>query len=81
MSMQNEMRRVKKTNLEYKARRLRGEIENLCGIIAHNLDCSLASPEQLPVEEIDGQWDELKTKWAELSVASAGIARLEEELS
>ena len=81
MSMQNEMRRVKKTNLEYKARRLRGEIEGLCRVIAGNLDCSLNSPEQLPVADIDGQWDELKGKWAELSVANAGIARLEEELS
>jgi len=81
MSMQNELRRVRRTNLDYQSRRLRQEIECLCRTISVNLDCGLLRPEQLPVEEIDGQWDELKTKWAALSVANAGIARLEEELS
>lgn len=80
MSMQNEMRRTKKTNLEYTARRLRKEIDSLSRLISVNLDCSLLKPEELPVGEIDGQWDELKAKWAELSVANAEIARLEEEL-
>lgn len=80
MSVLNEMRRTQKTNLEFKTRRLRGEIESLCRLIQFNLDCSLKKPEELPVEEVDSQWDELKSKWAELSVANAEIVRLEQEL-
>jgi hypothetical protein len=80
MSVQNEMRRTQKTNLEFKARRLRGEIDSLCRLIQINLDCSLKKPEELPVGEIDAQWDDLKSKWADLSVANAEIARLEQEL-
>jgi hypothetical protein len=81
MSVQNEMRRTQKTNLEFKAKRLRGEIDSLCRLIQINLDCSLKTPEELPVSEIDAQWDELKSKWADLSVANAEIARLESELT
>lgn len=80
MSLQNEMRRTQKVNIEYAARRLRGEIENLSRLICINLDCSLKTPEELPVEVVDIQWDELKSKWAELSVANAAISRLEAEL-
>lgn len=81
MSMQKEMRLVRKTNLEHNARRLRGEIESLAKIICINLDCSLCRPEELPVGEVDSQWDELKTKWGELAVATAEISRLEAELA
>lgn len=80
MSIQTGMRRVKLTNLEYTARRHRMEIENLCKTICINLDCSLTRPEALPVTEVDGQWDEVKNKWADLTVALAEIARLKEEL-
>lgn len=80
MSVQNEMRRVKKTNLEYRASRLRGEIDNLAGMIRINLDCSLHHPEDLPIGEADAQFDELKQKWGELAVALAEISRLNEEL-
>lgn len=81
MSLQNEMRRTALTNLEYKAKHLRGEIESLARIICVNLDCSLRKPEELPVDEIDSQWDDLKAKWAELVSAQAQIARLKEELA
>lgn len=80
MSLQNEMRRVKITNLEHTARRLRMEIENLSKTICINLDCSLRRPEELDIAVLDSQWDELKGKWADLSVALAEITRLEEEL-
>lgn len=80
MSLQNEMRRVRKTNLEFTARRLRGEIENLSRIICMNLDCSMKKPEDLPIGETDAQFDELKAKWGELGVALAEISRLKEEL-
>jgi hypothetical protein len=80
MSIQNEMRRMNKTNLEYKAKRLSGEIDNLARIICVNLDYSLHRPEDLPVSEIDNQWDELKSKWADLTIARSEIKRLEEEL-
>ncbi|PKN71212.1 MAG: hypothetical protein CVU54_01970 [Deltaproteobacteria bacterium HGW-Deltaproteobacteria-12] len=80
MSIQNEMRRVRITNLEHTARRLRMEIESLCKTICINLDCGLTKPESLPIDQVDSQWDELKTKWADLTVALAEIARLEEEL-
>lgn len=80
MSIQNEMRRTRKTNLEFRAKRLRGEIDGLCRLIQVNLDCSLAKPEDLPVGEIDSQWDELKSKWADLTVALEEIRRLDEEL-
>lgn len=80
MSLQNEMRRVKITNLEHTARRLRMEIESLCKTICINLDCGLTKPEALPIDQVDSQWDELKAKWADLSVSLAEIARLEEEL-
>jgi hypothetical protein len=80
MSIQNEMRRTQKTNLEYKAKRLRTEIENLARIICINLDCSLRKPDDLPIAEVDGQFDELKAKWGELAVSLAEISRLDEEL-
>lgn len=80
MSLQNEMRRVKLTNLMHKARALRMDIGVLSRTINVNLDTSLTPPENLPVETVDSQWDELKAKWAELNVAVADIKRLEEEL-
>lgn len=80
MSVQNEMRRTRKTNLEFAAKRLRGEIEALAKIICINLDCSLHHPEDLPIAEVDAQIDELKAKWASLAVALEEISRLEQEL-
>jgi hypothetical protein len=81
MSVQNEMRRVKKTNLEYTARRLRMEIETLTRTICVNLDTSLKRPEDLPIPEVDSQVDELKAKWAELIHANSEISAIEEALS
>ncbi|MGD0278106.1 MAG: hypothetical protein ABSC11_02240 [Smithella sp.] len=80
MSLQNELRRQQKTNFEFKAKRLRIEIENLARTICINLDCSLKRPEDLPVSEVDGQFDELKSKWSDLTVTLTEIKRLEEEL-
>lgn len=80
MSLHNELRRVKITNLEYTAKRLRGEIEKLAETISINLDCSLKHPEELQIDIVDNQFDELKSKWAELIGAQAEIKRLEEEL-
>jgi hypothetical protein len=80
MSLQNEMRRQQKVNFEFKAKRLRGEIENLARIICINLDCGLTRPEALPINEVDSQWDEMKNKWADLTIALAEIARLKAEL-
>jgi hypothetical protein len=80
MSVQNEMRRMRKTNLEYAAKRLRIEIENLTRLICVNLDCSLHHPEDLPIGEVDAQFDEIKIKWGELTVALNEISRLDEEL-
>ena len=81
MSVQNEMRRMRKTNLEYAAKRLRMEIENLAKVICVNLDCSLRHPEDLPIGEADAQFDELKQKWGELAVALNEISRLNAELT
>jgi len=75
------MRKTRKVNLEFVAKRLRGEIEALARVICINLDCSLQKPEGLPIAEVDSQFDELKSKWAELNTTLAEIARLEEELS
>ena len=80
MSIQNEMRRTQKTNLEYRAKRLRGEIERLAGLICINLDCSLNKPEELPVSDVDEQFDILKAKWGELVATNEEIRRLDEEL-
>jgi len=80
MSVQNELRRVRKTNLEHSAKRLRLEIESLAKTICINLDCGLMAPENLPISEADSQFDELKAKWAELTVAIEEIKRLDEEL-
>lgn len=80
MSIQNEMRRVRLTNLEYKTRRLRPEIESICRTICINLDCGLTKPEALPITLVDSQFDELKNKWADLSVTLEEIKRLEEDL-
>lgn len=80
MSLQNEMRRTQKTNLEHKAKRLRLDIESLSRTISINLDYSLKRPEDLPIGDIDSEWDELKEKWADLSVTLSEIARLEDEL-
>lgn len=81
MSIQNEMRRIKLTNLNYNAHKLRMDIGILARTISVNLDTSLMPPENLPVEIVDSQWDELKSKWVELNIAVAEIKRLEEELS
>lgn len=81
MSTQNAMRRVKLTNLEHKAKQLRVEIENLARTICINMDMGLNHPEDIQVEIIDSQWDQLKDKWAELTVALAENERLKEELS
>lgn len=80
MSLQNEMRRTRLTNLEHSAKRLRLEIEKLAETICINLDCGLQRPEDLGIDVLDSQWDELKAKWAELTVALAEIKRLEDEL-
>jgi hypothetical protein len=80
MSIQNEMRRVKKTNLEHTVRRMRMEIENLTRTICVNLDTSLTRAEDLPISDVDSQMDELKSKWAELNMAIGEISRLNEEL-
>lgn len=80
MSAQNEMRRVKRTNLEHAAKRLRGEIESLTRTICINLDTSLHRPEDLPVGEVDSQWDEVKAKWSELNQALASIDQINEDL-
>ncbi len=80
MSLQNELRRTSKVNLEYTAKRLRQEIGALCRLIAINLDCSLKEPEDLPIPEVDAQMDELKAKWSELRVTNEKIRRLDEEL-
>ncbi len=80
MSIQNEMRRVRLTNLNHNAHKLRLEIGELARVISLNLDTSLTRAENLPVETIDSQWDELKSKWAELTIALADIKRIEEEL-
>lgn len=81
MSLQNEMRRVQLTNLEHTAKRLRVEINDLCKTICINLDCGMTMPEDLPVESVDSQWDELKSKWADLTVTLAKIRMLKEELA
>ena len=81
MSLQNEMRRTSKTNLLFKAKRLRNEIDSLCRLIQVNLDCSMTRPEDLPIPEVDAQWDELKSKWGELAAAREEIRRLDEELN
>jgi hypothetical protein len=80
MSLHNEMRRTKLVNLEYKVKRQRAHITELSRLICINIDLSLHTPEDVPVEEIDNQWDDLKTTWAELIAAQEEIKRLEEEL-
>jgi hypothetical protein len=80
MSTQNAMRQIKLTNLEHTVRRLRMDIEALARIICINLDCGLTKPEDMPIEQVDSQWDELKSKWAELTIAVNEIKKLEEEL-
>jgi hypothetical protein len=80
MSTQNAIRRVTLTNLEHAAKRLRLEIENLSRTICINLDCGLKRPDDLPVDTVDSQWDELKSKWADLAICNEKIKRLEEEL-
>jgi hypothetical protein len=80
MSIQNEMRKIKLTNLRHQAATLRMDIGTLARTICINLDTSMTRPENLPVETVDSQWDELKAKWAELTIALSEIKRLEEEL-
>ncbi len=80
MSLQNEMRRTRLTNLEYTCKRLRADITALARLICINIDLSLHKIEDMPVAEIDSQWDDMKSKWAELIVAREEIKRLEEEL-
>jgi hypothetical protein len=81
MSMHNEIRRQRKTTLEYTCRRLRGEIENLTRSIAFHLDCSLVKAENIEIPVVDAMFDELKGKWGELLVALDEISRIEKELN
>lgn len=81
MNLLKEMHKTQKVNLEFTAKRLRGEVETLARIICINLDCVLRKPEELPITEVDNQFDELKSKWAELNTKLAEIARIEKELS
>lgn len=80
MSAQNEMRKVRRTNLEFTAKRLRTEIASLAGTICINLDTSLRPAEELPIAETDSQFDELKNKWAELVQALSEISKINEAL-
>ena len=80
MSTQNEMRRVKRTNLEHMAKRLRGEITSLSKAMCINLDTSLCTPEQLPILDVDSQFDDLKAKWGELIRTLSEIAIIDEAL-
>lgn len=80
MSAINEMKRVKRTNLEHSAKRLRSEIEALTRTICINLDTSLCHPEDLPIGEVDSQFDELKGKWAELNQNISEVNRINEDL-
>jgi len=81
MSLQNELRKQNRTNLEFKARRLRDQLKSLAATISINLDTSLRKPEETPVLEVDAQWDEYKAVWGELLQANADIERLNEELA
>jgi hypothetical protein len=58
--------------LNARRRALRQEIGTLARTISINMDTSLTRAENLPVEVIDSQWDELKSKWAELTIALGG---------
>ena len=80
MSAQNEMRKVRRTNLEHTAKRLRLEMESLSKTICINLDTSLRQAEALPIADADSQFDELKNKWGELIQALAEIATINEAL-
>jgi hypothetical protein len=80
MSIENEMRRTRKTNLEHQTKKLRFDIENLTRTIRVNLDCTLTQPEDLPMDVIDSQIDELKMKWAGLLTTISELARIEEAL-
>lgn len=80
MSIQNEMRRTRLANLQYTEKKLRADIAALTRLICINLDCTLHRAEDLPINETDSMWDDLKSKWAELIAAQGEIRRLEEEL-
>ncbi len=80
MSAQNELRRVRMTNLEHTAKRLRVEIRALASTICINLDTSLRPAEQLPISDVDSQFDDLKCKWGELIQAMSEIAEIAEAL-
>jgi hypothetical protein len=80
MSAQNEMRKVRLTNLEHTVKRLRLEIGSLAKTICINLDTSLRPAEQLPISEADSQFDELKCKWAELLQTQSEINEINEAL-
>lgn len=80
MSAQNELRRVRRTNLEYTAKRLRTEISGLSRTICINLDTSLRPAEELPIPEADSQFDALKDKWGELIQALSEIREINEAL-
>lgn len=80
MSAQNEMRKVRRTNLEFTAKRLRTEIGSLSRTICINLDTSLRPAEELPIPEADSQFDELKNKWGELLQALSEINEINKAL-
>lgn len=60
--------------------RLRMRIEGVAKALCQGLNTVLTPPDELPVLQLDEQWDVLKEAWGELGVANETIARLEKEL-
>lgn len=80
MSIERAAMRGKLAEAELTRNRLRSRIEGVAIAMRQGLNTSLTPADELPVLQLDEQWDTLKDAWAELGIVNAAIARLEKEL-
>lgn len=60
--------------------KLRMRIEGAAVALRQGLNTTLTPVDELPVLQLDEQWDTLKEAWAELGMINEKIARLQREL-
>lgn len=60
--------------------KLRMRIEGAAVALRQGLNTSLTPIDELPVLQLDEQWDALKEAWAELGIINEKISRLQREL-
>lgn len=81
LSLERAAMRGKLAELQEKATRLVLRIDSAATAIRAGLNTTLTAAADLPIPELDEQWDVLKTAWAELVVVYADAERIRKELA